>query len=421
MLDAALRAAGEQWWVITDDQGVTAFGAASNERAPHEVHAADLLQITHPESASVAARLIEALRSNQTTEPQTARIQLAYETDQWQWYDLCLIDRRGDPDIAGIICRIIPARQSDGHAPPNTPWSTHDDAGGDTTVSDDALASLAEVVPAAILTANIAGRVVYTNRELRRLLHVPVHELTGNGWRNVVYPDDVDSVANASVAALHGERSELHFRINDNHDIRWLHGRFAPMRVSGEVAGIVAVFDDVTTQREHEADLAHRATHDPLTGLPNRLLLRDRLSQALGRQSRNGTPVAATFIDLDNFKEVNDVAGHSAGDEFLMEIARRLLYSSRPTDTVARLGGDEFVVIGEDLDPTNATSQAERLLESITEPIEVGGRTITPSASIGVAVSTSPATVDEMLHQADAAMYRAKRTGSGQIEVFAIA
>jgi diguanylate cyclase (GGDEF)-like protein/PAS domain S-box-containing protein len=282
---------------------------------------------------------------------------------------------------------------------------------------DDAFSSLAEIVPAAILTADLTGQVTYTNLELRRLLRGPVTALTGNGWRKVVHPEDVANVARMSAAALDGERGDLLFRIIDDDDLRWLRGHLAPMRIGGEIAGLVAVFDDVTTQRERESQLAHQATHDPLTGLPNRMLLRDRLSQALGRLARVSSPIAVLFIDLDGFKDVNDELGHRAGDEVLIEVARRMLTSIRPTDTVSRLGGDEFMIISEGQDEGDVTRLCDRLATALTAPMETSGGEVCTSAAIGALVVHGNATVDEVIHQADAAMYRAKRHGPASVEV----
>jgi diguanylate cyclase (GGDEF)-like protein len=237
------------------------------------------------------------------------------------------------------------------------------------------------------------------------------------GWRDLVHPDDIDDVARTSLAALQGRRGDILFRIVDQDDSRWLHGRLAPMRASGRIVGMVGVFDDVTAQREHEAKLAHQATHDSLTGLPNRVLLRDRLSQALGRISRTGEPVAALFVDLDDFKSINDRHGHAIGDQVLIETARRMLMAVRPTDTVARLGGDEFMIVSDGLDASSLADFCERMGRAIAEPIATAAGDLTVTAAIGVATVDGSATVDESIHQADAAMYRAKRIGPGSVMI----
>jgi diguanylate cyclase (GGDEF)-like protein/PAS domain S-box-containing protein len=158
------------------------------------------------------------------------------------------------------------------------------------------------------------------------------------------------------------------------------------------------------------------AVHDPLTGLANRTLLRDRLEHALARSEREGSATGVLFIDLDNFKEVNDAHGHAAGDAVLVELGGRLPAAVRPADTVARLGGDEFVVVCEQADADSTLTLASRLLAAIALPIDVGAREVCLSASIGIALGrTSP---DALLADADAAAYRAKAAGGGRLELF---
>ncbi|HEU5424353.1 MAG TPA: EAL domain-containing protein [Nitrolancea sp.] len=164
--------------------------------------------------------------------------------------------------------------------------------------------------------------------------------------------------------------------------------------------------------------------HDPLTTLPNRALLMQRIKQALARSGRTERPSAVLFIDLDNFKQINDTLGHQAGDHLLILIAGVLQASLRVSDTAARLAGDEFVVLLEDLNtPAEAALVAERILKQLASPFSFGeggsGREAQVSASIGVAISSSPLDApEELLHRADVAMYRAKQQGKNRFEVF---
>ena len=165
-----------------------------------------------------------------------------------------------------------------------------------------------------------------------------------------------------------------------------------------------------------EERMRHEAVHDPLTGLANRTLLRDRLEQALARSARKGGASGLLFVDLDNFKQVNDEYGHAAGDAVLVELGRRLQSAVRPTDTVARLGGDEFVVVCEELDEETAIGLGRRLHEALEQPVLIDGVEHTLSASIGIALGhTDP---DGLLGNADAAVYRAKAHGRGRIELY---
>ena len=179
--------------------------------------------------------------------------------------------------------------------------------------------------------------------------------------------------------------------------------------------------DEELTRRQEE--LAFMATHDALTGLPNRTLILDRVEQMLARSHRSQTPVAALFVDLDNFKDINDTLGHSVGDELLQAVAARLDGVVRATDALGRLGGDEFVVISEDLSlDVGPELIAERLLDALKEPFKLGAdkqTRVTVTASIGIAAGAH-ASAEEILRNADIAMYRAKWDGKNRHVVFEI-
>jgi diguanylate cyclase (GGDEF)-like protein len=194
--------------------------------------------------------------------------------------------------------------------------------------------------------------------------------------------------------------------------VRGTDGR--PSRIAGSQT-------DITARKRAERRLQHDALHDALTGLPNRVLFLDRLQHAMRRDVRRPGDgrTAVLFLDLDRFKIVNDSLGHLAGDRLLVEVGRRLEEALRPGDTVARLGGDEFTVLLEDLpEPGEARRVADRILQALTEPFEVNQRELYLSASIGIAIAPAGATPDEVIRDADAAMYRAKSEGKGRHAMF---
>ncbi|MEO1172612.1 MAG: EAL domain-containing protein, partial [Myxococcota bacterium] len=189
---------------------------------------------------------------------------------------------------------------------------------------------------------------------------------------------------------------------------------------SAEALRVAGSLSDVTLRKEVEAQLAFDAMHDSLTGLPNRTLCMDRLTRALARAKRNGKGFGVLFLDMDRFKTVNDSLGHLAGDELLLEAARRMESCLRETDTVGRLGGDEFVVLVDELTgETDATRVAERIQTKLNRPFKLSGHEVYSTASIGVALYNSRyLRAEEMLRDADIAMYRAKAEGKACYRVF---
>ena len=187
------------------------------------------------------------------------------------------------------------------------------------------------------------------------------------------------------------------------------------------VAGYVSNIRDVTERKKFEALLAFRALHDPLTGLANRQLILDRAQQMLVRARRSGVPVAALFIDLDNFKDSNDSLGHGAGDKLLQMVAGRLLGILRSGDTVGRLGGDEFVILAEGVSfargPEMIAARVHEVLKPAFHLPGIDNMSITVTASIGIAIGDRPS-AEDLLRDADIALYRAKGAGRDQSVLF---
>ena len=188
----------------------------------------------------------------------------------------------------------------------------------------------------------------------------------------------------------------------------------------GTVSHYVSMLSDITALKQAEEQLRHMALHDVLTGLPNRRLLAENLESALARAQRHGHRLALLFLDLDRFKLVNDTLGHAAGDELLGEVARRLRAAVRQEDLIARLGGDEFTVVLEELQhPDNAAHLARKLIEAVARPMQLCGRELTPSTSVGIAIYPDDArSAADLSKAADAAMYRAKQRGRHTFEFY---
>jgi diguanylate cyclase (GGDEF)-like protein/PAS domain S-box-containing protein len=252
----------------------------------------------------------------------------------------------------------------------------------------------------------------------RQLLGVEPEALIGEPAMDHVVSDDAKLLADATWEALSGGEPTVTFRVHRaDGAVRWLE---TSLRAAD--GSLVAVSRDVTERREAELELAHRALHDALTGLPNRALFRDRLSLALRRRMRRGTgTVAVFFLDVDGFKAVNDSLGHDAGDKLLLELAGRLEAAVRPEDTVARLGGDEFTVLCEDVaGELEAVAIAQRIVDLFDEPFTATGSEVYVSTSVGVALSSGRAGVraEALIHDADSAMYRAKDRGKARFELY---
>ncbi len=270
------------------------------------------------------------------------------------------------------------------------------------------------------------GQVVSHNRRFTQMWHIPPtlveeardgRQLTAWVLSLMRAPDEF--IEKMNLLREHPESSS-HDEVTLRDD-RIFERTSAPARgADGRFFGRVWTFSDITDRKRYEAQLAHRAFHDPLTDLPNRTLFLNRVEHALSRLDRRGKALAVLFFDLDRFKTINDTMGHERGDWLLKEIAHRLHDSLRPGDTAARFGGDEFTLLLEDLNGLDdAKAVTERLIESITAPLSFEGREIEVTASIGMALSFSKHDrAGDLLRNADIAMYRAKNKGKARYEVF---
>ena len=285
--------------------------------------------------------------------------------------------------------------------------------------------TLVERIPAVTFVDRADGSdgSLYVSPQIETMLgYTPEEWMEGRLWRERLHPDDRERVlASDERFELRGEPIDEEYRLlAKDGSVVWVREETVLVRgEAGEPLYVQGILTDVTEKKRYEGRLHHQAFHDALTGLPNRRLFVDRLGHALERtMRRKGQAVAVLFMDLDGFKVVNDSLGHDAGDVLLVEVARRLKGCLRPEDTLARFGGDEFVALLEDLQTADdAVRVAERITDELREPFALQGRELYAAASIGVGLGGGTRNPEELLREADTAMYRAKEQGSGY-EVF---
>ena len=285
---------------------------------------------------------------------------------------------------------------------------------------DDALGSAAgaqrffELSSDLFATFSPEGTFTTLNAAWEEILGWSLDELRARQMQDFIHPEDVEQTM---ALVQTGRHRSAHF-YNFTNRYRHLDGSWRWLLWSGrcEQETWYASAKDITERMW----LERQALHDPLTKLPNRLLLIDRARQAVARLRRSHGLVALLFIDLDRFKQINDNFGHAVGDHLLISVSERLAAMLRDSDTVARLGGDEFVILAEDLDSdTEALAVAERVLHALEEPFAIGSAEVSMFASVGVSVSHDyQADPEDLLREADVAMYRAKGSGGHALELF---
>ncbi|MGH2945654.1 MAG: diguanylate cyclase domain-containing protein [Solirubrobacteraceae bacterium] len=265
------------------------------------------------------------------------------------------------------------------------------------------------------------GRVTYVSPSGPRLLDRTAQAMLGSGWHELVHPDDVLEVRRFLGGLEPGGSAAVDHRLMCA-DGRCLDVETLATNLLGDetVDAIVLNTRDVSQRKDLERQLAHRATHDALTALPGRALLEDRIEQALARCRRDGRRLAVLFVDVDDFKSLNDSMGHAAGDSALREVAARLKASVRGSDSAARVGGDEFALLLDGIEGAqDAIVVAERCLAALAQPLIVDGRELGTTVSIGIALDSEDTRgPDALLRDADAAMYEAKRRGKARYCVF---
>ena len=267
------------------------------------------------------------------------------------------------------------------------------------------------------------GTIAYESSAAERVLGVRPAERVGQPAFELVHPDDREFGERLLADVTRSPGAQMTGELRIRHaDGSWLSIEAVLKNLLDDpaVGGVVINYRDVTARKGLEEELRRQAFHDSLTGLANRALFADRLDHALARTRRFRQPLAVLFIDIDDFKTVNDSLGHGEGDQLLIAVAERLVGAVRSGDTIARMGGDEFAVLIEDPAEADAPiAVAQRLLAALEAPFEHGAKEIFVHASVGVAASTSSGqTADDLLRDADVSMYTAKSNGKNRVEVF---
>ena len=277
--------------------------------------------------------------------------------------------------------------------------------------------------PIAIALQGEDHRIIGVNLACEKLLGRAAGDLVGQPAPELSVPPPGPRRRAADIATDPGGPHEIHFTRPDGSEV-W--GRVSSTLLVPQARGgprvVLTQIEDITQLRTIQAQFAYDATHDRLTGLANRALVVDQLDEALEecREDGPGPPgnggrVAVLFCDLDHFKEINDTFGHAAGDQLLAEVARRLARTAREQDIVGRLGGDEFVMICRGMHEWDEAGRlAERAMRAVRQPVPLGGQTVTPSLSVGLALSVPGDHADTVLGEADQALYAAKAAGRGQ-------
>ena len=372
----------------------------------------------HPEDRHTIA---EYRRTVETGRPYSAVYRMQGLDGRERWFRddaVAVCDEAGVPQfIQGVIFDVTEQKETENAL----------------QASEARFREMLENVRLAAVVCDPDGRITFCNEYLAELSGWWEDELIGRSWRETFTPDDEHDVEDRAHRAIQQGSVVAHYessivtRTGERRLFSWNNTLLRD--VDGNVTGQASVGEDITDRRRAELELERLAYHDPLTGLPNRILFQEHLEVALARAERAGRGVAVLYVDLDDFKLVNDSFGHSAGDQLLVEVARRLSGSTRTTDVVARQGGDEFLILIADVDPVDhgevvdiadvARRVADAVRESLQRPLLLVETEIYTSASLGISLYPVDATdTESLLKHADIAMYKAKESGRDGYQLF---
>lgn len=395
--------------VIAAD-GTTTFASPAAERffGRRSPTLASLLQLVHKQDVEGVEHLIASpARQGGAARPLEFRV---VQGVQVGWLEMTVTDLSADDEINGLVlnARDVTERRA---------------AQAESELREARFRSLVQHSSDLTAVLDHRGTITYVSPAVEALLGHTTEALVGSDLRAVTHPDDrqvINDLAGLLLTAAGATRQTEIRMANAAGEWKTLEVTLTDLRHEPSIEGIVMNAHDVTDRKDLENDLRHKVLHDDLTGIANRVLFRDRVEHALrAREARPNAVTAVLFVDIDDFKTINDGLGHDVGDELLKVIAFRMESFVRSGDTAARLGGDEFAVLFEDLYTVDDVMRAsDRLLIALNQPVQFGRREITVSASIGVALADPDTDGETLLRNADVAMYHAKQTGKGRVKLF---
>jgi diguanylate cyclase (GGDEF)-like protein/PAS domain S-box-containing protein len=422
-VEEALRVNEERWRsllmnssdVITvlDDKGDVIYASPSIDRllglTSDQILDMSVFALVHPDDLERAGTtLLELIDSEGPSWPIEMRVR--HVNGDYRSIEAVAKNMLDDPNIGGIVINVrdVTERKL---------------AEAALSVNEERWRALVKNSTDAITVLGPDARVIYTSPSVERLLGYDPDPLTQTEVFEVVHPDDLAEAAASFQKLLNSDNVsdliEMRVRHADG-TYHWIEAVANNLLDDPAIGGIVVNVRDVTERKRAEEELARQAMSDSLTGLANRIVLVDRVASASARSERTGKLTAVLFLDLDHFKLVNDGLGHAVGDQLLITVADRLQRFLRKGDTAARLGGDEFVLCCENIESySEAADIADRLAEVLGEPINLDGQDVSLTVSVGITCacdgSRSP---EDLLRDADVAMYRAKERGRARSEVF---
>lgn len=363
----------------------------------------NVVEFVHEADFAIAAQLL-SVAAEIAGSTRSVDIRILHQDGSWIAHEVLPLNLLASEGIIVLTCRNITERRR---------------AEEERRAEEVRFRALATSAPIAIFQLSNEGGCEFVNERWTELTGQPMDRAVGSGWLDSI--DHKDQRKLLSVQAGNADSGVLDLVLYGHNAVRKsVIGRWtALLDPDGNRVGFVGTMEDVTERKTLEERLLHQATHDALTGLPNRLILNEHLALSLARAKRTNERVGVIFCDLDRFKIVNDSLGHETGDRLLKAVARRMGQALRSSDVVGRFGGDEFVVLVSGKDDSAIREAASRLQAIFTEPFDIGlGRPYSSSGSIGIALSTPESTPETLLRDADVAMYRAKERGRGRAEEF---